>query len=124
MKLHRLSLTAIGPFPDRVDIDFSRLGESGLFLLEGPTGSGKSTIIDAISFALYGKVAQSSAVVERMKSDHAPPGTEPIAELVFETHRGVYRIRRTPSYQRQKKRGSGTTTAHMTVKVWPSTRTA
>jgi exonuclease SbcC len=118
MRLHQLSMTAIGPFSGHVEIDFSRLGESGLFLLEGPTGSGKSTIIDAISFALYGKVAQASSAIERIKSHHAAPGTEPVVELIFETQSGVYRIRRTPSYERAKARGTGTTPANMTVKIF------
>lgn len=118
MRLHRLSMTAVGPFLGAVEIDFTRLGQSGLFLLEGPTGAGKSTVVDAISFALYGKVAQASAVAERLKSHHAPLADEPVVELVFETQSGVYRVRRTPSFDRPKKRGTGTLTAHMTVKLW------
>jgi exonuclease SbcC len=118
MRLHRLRMTAIGPFADRVEIDFSRFGNSSLFLLEGPTGSGKTTVLDGISFALYGKLAQSTATAERLKSHHAPPDAEPVVELVFETQSGLYRIRRTPSHQRPKKRGSGTTPVHMTVKLW------
>ena len=118
MRLHRLAMTAIGPFADRVEIDFGRFGDSGLFLLEGPTGAGKSTVIDAISFALYGKLAQSSAVLERLKSHHSAPATEPVVELVFETQSGLYRIRRTPTFERPKKRGTGTIAANMTVKLW------
>jgi exonuclease SbcC len=118
MRLHRLRMTAIGPFAGQVEIDFSRFGASGLFLLEGPNGSGKTTVLDAISFALYGKLAQSSATVERLKSQHAPPSSEPVVELVFETQSGLYRVRRTPSHQRPKKRGTGSTPAHMTVKLW------
>ena len=60
MQLHHLSMTAIGPYAATEVIDFTTVGRAGLFLLEGPTGSGKSTIIDAITFALYGKVAQAS----------------------------------------------------------------
>ncbi|HEX8096106.1 AAA family ATPase, partial [Jatrophihabitans sp.] len=111
-------MTAIGPFAGQVEVDFSRFGESGLFLLEGPNGSGKSTVLDAISFALYGKLAQRSATVERLKSQHAPPSAEPVVELIFETQSGLYRVRRTPSHQRPKKKGSGSTPAHMTVKLW------
>ena len=118
MRLHWLSMTAIGPFADRTELDLSRFGDSGLFLIEGPTGAGKSTVLDSITFALYGKLAQSTGVPERMKSHHAPPGTEPVVELVFETQSGLYRIRRTPSYERNKKRGAGTITANMTVKLW------
>ncbi|RUQ02291.1 AAA family ATPase, partial [Curtobacterium sp. HSID17257] len=57
MYLHRLELRAIGPYPELVSIDFAALAASGVFLLEGPTGSGKSTIIDAVVFALYGGLA-------------------------------------------------------------------
>jgi exonuclease SbcC len=118
MRLHRLSMTAIGPFADRTELDLSRFGDSGLFLIEGPTGSGKSTVLDSITFALYGKLAQSTGAPERLKSHHAPPGTEPVVELIFETQSGLYRIRRTPSYERRKKRGAGSTTVNMTVKLW------
>ncbi|MCW2539306.1 MAG: putative exonuclease [Frankiales bacterium] len=118
MRLHTLTMTAIGPFADRVDVDFARLGQAGLFLLEGPTGAGKSTVIDAISFALYGKVAQRAGDGGRLRSHHAAPSTEPVVELVFETQAGRYRIRRTPSYERPKKSGTGTTPAHMSVKLW------
>jgi exonuclease SbcC len=118
MRLHRLTMAAIGPFAGRADIDFTRLGDSGLFLLEGPTGAGKSTVIDAISFALYGKVAQLSAHGERLRSHHADPGTEPVVELVFETQNGSYRVRRTPTFDRPKKNGFGTTRVNGTVKIW------
>jgi exonuclease SbcC len=118
MRLHRLTMTAIGPFADQVDIDFSAVGASGLFLLEGPNGSGKSTVIDAISFALYGKSAQESAHADRMRSHFATPGTEPVVDLVFETQSGLFRVRRTPSFERPKKSGSGTTTANPTAKLW------
>jgi exonuclease SbcC len=118
MQLHTLTMTAIGPFAGRVDVDFARLGQAGLFLLEGPTGAGKSTVIDAISFALYGKVAQRSGDAGRLRSHHARPSTEPVVELVFETQAGRYRVRRTPSYERPKKSGTGTTPAHMSVKLW------
>ncbi len=119
MRLHRLRMTAIGPFADQVEIDFSKFGGSGLFLLEGPTGSGKSTVLDAISFALYGKLAQRTATAERLKSHHAAPTADPVVELVFETQSGLYRVRRTPSHERPKKRqAGGTTPVHMTVKLW------
>ncbi len=75
MHLHRLTLQALGPFVGRHTIDFAELGASGLFLLEGPTGAGKSTLIDAVVFALYGKVAASDASDERLRSAHAAPTT-------------------------------------------------
>ncbi|CAN5517389.1 SMC family ATPase [soil metagenome] len=118
MRLHQLCMTAIGPFSGQVDIDFTKLGDSSLFLLEGPTGAGKSTVIDAISFALYGKVAQASASTDRLRSHHAPASAEPAVELVFETQSGIFRIRRTPSFERPKRDGSGTRKMNATVKLW------
>ncbi|WP_411557169.1 AAA family ATPase [Plantibacter sp. MPB07] len=109
MRLHRLTLQAIGPYAGEHTIDFVELGRAGLFLLEGPTGAGKSTIIDAIVFGLYGELAGTGASKDRLHSHHARPGTEPFVELVFETGSGVYRVRRTPAYQRPKQRGAGFT---------------
>ncbi|RDH98449.1 exonuclease SbcC [Curtobacterium sp. AG1037] len=108
MYLHRLELRAIGPYPDTVVIDFAALAASGVFLLEGPTGSGKSTIIDAVVFALYGGLAGESSTPDRLHSQHADPATEPFVELVFETGAGLFRVRRTPQYDRPKQRGTGT----------------
>ncbi|KRD43436.1 exonuclease [Cellulomonas sp. Root930] len=118
MHLRSLTLQAIGPFAGRHTVDFDALGQAGLFLLEGPTGSGKSTLIDAIVFALYGKVASSEASEERLRSAYAADDVESVVDLVFEVPAGVYRVRRTPAYQRAKRRGSGTTTANATVKAW------
>lgn len=118
MHLHTLTLQALGPFPGRHTIDLGALGAGGIFLLEGPTGAGKSTIIDAIVFALYGKVASREATEERLRSAHAAPGDETVVDLVLETGAGVYRVRRTPAYQRPKQRGTGTTLQQATVKLW------
>ena len=118
MQLHRMTFQALGPFPGRHTIDFAALGASGLFLLEGPTGSGKSTIIDALVFALYGRVASADASEDRIRSDHAAPTEETFVDLVFETASGVYRVRRTPRYERPKQRGTGTTTQQPSVRLW------
>ncbi|MFI5425682.1 AAA family ATPase [Aeromicrobium sp. UC242_57] len=115
MKLYTLSLQAIGPFAGAHTIDLAALGQSGLFLLEGPTGAGKSTIIDAIVFALYGDLAGESASKERLHSHHAERGVEPFVDLVFEVDSGVYRVRRSPAHQRPKRRGEGTTTQNEAV---------
>ena len=118
MHLHRLTFQAVGPFPGRHAIDFGALGSSGLFLLDGPTGAGKSTVIDTIVFALYGKVASAEASEDRMRSDHAAPTAETFVDLVFEVGSGIYRVLRTPRYERPKQRGSGTTTQQASVKLW------
>lgn len=118
MQLHHLEMTAIGPYAATERIDFASLGRAGLFLLEGPTGSGKSTIIDAITFALYGKVAQACADVERIHSHHADPRTVPVVTLVFETQSGLFRVQRTPRFERPKTRGTGVTVQQPTVKLW------
>ncbi|MCL1897412.1 MAG: SMC family ATPase [Micrococcales bacterium] len=118
MRLHKLDFAGIGPFIDPVEIDFDQLGASGLFLLEGPTGSGKSTVIDAITFALYGRVAAAGADKHRLRSDFADSKTESVVELVFSTGSGVYRVRRTPAFERAKQRGEGTATVQTTVKLW------
>ena len=118
MHLRTLTLQAIGPFAGEHTVDFDALGQAGLFLLEGPTGSGKSTLIDAVVFALYGKVASSEASEDRLRSAYAPDDVESVVDLVFEVPSGIYRVRRTPVYQRAKRRGSGTTTANASVKAW------
>jgi len=112
-------MTGIGPYAGREHIDFDAVGASGRFLLTGPTGSGKTTIIDAIVFALYGDVADSAdSSKERIRSTLVGPHTESVIELVFSTGAGVYRVRRTPTYERAKRRGQGTTTQNGTVKLW------
>jgi exonuclease SbcC len=118
MRLHHLTMQAVGPFAGRHVVDFAALSAGGLFLLEGPTGAGKSTVIDAIVFALYGKVASASASEDRLRSAFAADDTETVVELVFETGAGVYRVRRTPAYERAKRRGTGRARQQATVQLW------
>ncbi|MHB1289605.1 AAA family ATPase [Georgenia sp.] len=118
MRIHHLTLQAIGPFPGRHTIDVDSLAAGGLFLLEGPTGSGKSTIIDAIVFALYGKVADAETSEDRLHSDHAEPDVEPFVDLTFSTAAGVYRVWRSPTFQRPKRRGGGFTQQNARAKLW------
>ncbi|MFC7728977.1 AAA family ATPase [Actinomadura keratinilytica] len=74
MRLHRLEITAFGPFPGTEHIDFDALSDAGLFLIQGPTGAGKTSILDAVCFALYGRVpgARSRNDATGLRSDHAP----------------------------------------------------
>ena len=75
MRLHTLTLEAFGPYAERQEIDFDALTATGLFLLEGPTGAGKSSILDAITFALYGGLAGRDADADRLHSHFADPDT-------------------------------------------------
>lgn len=121
MRLIRLAFGALGPFPGEHVLDLDELGASGLFLLEGPTGAGKSTLIDAVVFALYGKVASAGASEDRLRSAHAAPEAETYVELTFSTGAGLFRVRRTPAFERPKQRGSGTTTQQASVRLWKLT---
>ena len=99
MKIRWLRMTGIGPFAGAHTVDFSAFDESGLFLLEGPTGAGKSTLIDAITFALYGDVARTKdASKDRLRSNHISDSDPSEADLVFEVATGIYRVTRTPAY--------------------------
>jgi exonuclease SbcC len=117
MRLHSLSLTAFGPFPDTVEVDLDEAGRDGLFLLWGPTGAGKTTLLDAVVFAFYGTVPGVRGEEKRLRSDHAGP--EVRTEVTCEVSLGPERLRviRRPEQQRPKKRGEGWTTeqARLTV---------
>jgi DNA repair protein SbcC/Rad50 len=115
MRLHTLELRAFGPYAAGQRIDFGRLAASGLFLLEGPTGAGKSTILDAITFALYGGLAGEESGEDRLRSHFADPAAEPSVMLEFSLHGTCYRVTRTPEHRRPKKRGEGLTTVGSSV---------
>lgn len=115
MRIRHLELSGIGPFPSRHSIDFDPLTAGGLFLLEGPTGSGKSTIIDAVTWALYGTVAGGKdSTDERMRSIHCDPRKESYVDLIFSVEAGTFRVRRTPQWI---KYGNKTAT-NATAKLW------
>jgi DNA repair protein SbcC/Rad50 len=109
MRLHFLELTAFGPYATGQRIDFAQVTRSGLFLLEGPTGAGKTTILDAITFALYGGLAGDGAGHDRMHSDFAGPDDEPSVRLEFSLAGVRYQVTRVPEHERRKKRGDGFT---------------
>jgi exonuclease SbcC len=109
MRLHTLRLEGVGPFADPQEIDFDRLGAGGLFLFEGPTGVGKTTIIDALTFALYGGLASDAGDTARMRSDFVDPEVRPQVELEFSVRGERHRITRSPEYLRPKRRGTGMT---------------
>ena len=117
MRLHHLEVTGFGPFADTVRIDFDALSEAGLFLLSGPTGAGKSSILDAVCFALYGDVPGDRSTAKRLRSDQA--GDEVVPRVVLETTMAGrrFRIDRSPAWQRPKKRGTGRTTEQARVVI-------
>lgn len=103
MKPQKLILCAFGPYADETIVDFAKLGQSGLFLITGDTGSGKTTIFDGISFALYGSASGGGERrdASAFRSHFAAPKTETYVELTFE-HRGkTYVVRRNPTYLRE-----------------------
>ena len=110
MRLHTLELAAFGPYAQMQRIDFGRLSSSGLFLLEGPTGSGKTTILDAITFALYGGLAGDESAEDRLRSHFAAPDAEPSVSLEFSVRGVRHRVTRVPEHRRPKRRGNGFTT--------------
>ncbi|KQQ00859.1 MULTISPECIES: AAA family ATPase [unclassified Rathayibacter] len=109
MRIRRLAFAGLGPFRSEQCIDFDALEDVGIYLIAGRTGAGKSTILDAISFALYGSVPRFDGTATRLRSDHSAPEDETFAELDFEAAGRLYRIRRSPEYERPAKRGGGTT---------------
>ena len=115
MRLHSLDLQAFGPFATPQQVDFDRLAGGGLFLLEGPTGAGKTTVLDAITFALYGGLAGEDAGEDRLHSHFASPDVEPSVTLEFSLRGIRYRITRVPEHRRPKRRGQGFTTEAMRV---------
>jgi exonuclease SbcC len=115
MRLHTVSLSAFGPYATEQVIDFGRLASSGLFLLEGPTGAGKTTILDAVTFALYGGLSGEGSGHDRLHSDFAAPDAQPSVTVEFSLRGQRYRIWRMPEHRRLKKRGDGYTTQAMQV---------
>ena len=103
-------MSAFGPYAGEVEVDFSRLGRTGLYLVCGDTGAGKTTIFDAISFALFGQPSGTDRTPRSLRSDFAEASMPTFVELEFEHAGATYRVRRNPEYERPKKRGEGTTT--------------
>lgn len=109
MRPEKLTISAFGPYADRTEIDFSRLGDSGLYLITGDTGAGKTTIFDAITFALYGQASGQVRDSAMFRSKYADTATETFVELVFSYQGKKYQVFRSPEYMAPKKRGTGLT---------------
>ena len=109
MKPLKIVMSAFGPYAGEVELDFSLLESQGVFLITGPTGAGKTTIFDALTFALFGESSGSVRTVDSLRSDFATPEVKTYVELTFSHKNRIYRVERTPRYERPKKSGEGTT---------------
>jgi DNA repair protein SbcC/Rad50 len=112
MRLHRLDVEAFGPFAGHEHVDFDTLADSGLFLVCGPTGAGKTSVLDTVCFALFGQVPGDRDKAKRLHSDHARPGDGPRVVLEVTVRGRRLRITRSPEWRRPKKRGTGEVREH------------
>ena len=109
MRPLKLKLSAFGPYKGVTDIDMEKLGESGLYLITGDTGAGKTTIFDAITFALFGEASGENRTAGMLRSKYAEPETPTEVEMRFRYRGQDYTVKRNPEYERPAKRGGGTT---------------
>ncbi|MGN0962395.1 MAG: AAA family ATPase, partial [Clostridia bacterium] len=105
MRPIRLTLSAFGPYAGKTELDMEKLGSGGLYLITGETGAGKTTLFDAVTFALYGEPSGNSRKVSMLRSKYAASDTPTFAELVFECKGKRYTVKRNPVYERPSKRG-------------------
>ncbi|GAA5226241.1 AAA family ATPase [Paeniglutamicibacter antarcticus] len=112
MRVHSLSLQAFGPFAVRAEIDFDALSEAGIFLLNGETGAGKTSVLDGICYALYGSLPGVRQGAKSLRSDHAAPGVEPEVICEFSTGGRRFEVTRSPAWEKPSTRSkNGFTTA-------------
>ncbi len=110
MRPVKLIMSAFGPYADKQELDFSMLGSSGIYLITGDTGAGKTTLFDAIVYALYGDASGNNRDSTMFRSKYAKPETPTFVELYFTYNGKEYYIKRNPEYHRPKSRGEGFTT--------------
>ena len=110
MRPHKLTISAFGPYAGQTEIDFDIFGTQGLFLITGDTGAGKTTIFDAITYALFGEASGSSRDDSMFRSTYADPDVPTFVELRFEYGGKQYLVKRSPKQERPKARGTGYTT--------------
>ena len=110
-----LTVSAFGPYAGKTVVDFDKLGEEGLYLITGDTGAGKTTLFDAILYALYGKTTNDKRDANALRNTGASVGTPTYVEMVFQYRDETYTIKRNPEYERPSQRGDGTTTESAAV---------
>ncbi len=109
MRPLKLKISAFGPYSGVTEFDFEKLGTEGIYLITGDTGAGKTTIFDAIMYALYGEASSKKREVSMLRSKYADDSTPTEVELVFSYRGKAYTVKRNPEYEREAKRGGGTT---------------
>ena len=109
MRPLKLTMSAFGCYSGKEEINFEALGREGLYIITGNTGAGKTTIFDAIAFALYGEPSGDNRQPGMLRSKYAEPDAETSVEFFFTYHGKNYRVKRSPAYERAKQRGEGTT---------------
>lgn len=121
MRPLRLTISGFGPYAGTQELDFSRLGTGGLYLITGDTGAGKTTIFDAITYALFGEASGDSRDASMLRSKYAAPDTPTYVELTFDYGGKSYQVRRSPEYTRAKTRGTGNTKQAATAEfIYPN----
>ena len=109
MKPIKLIISAFGPYAGKTEIDFERLGGQGLYLITGDTGAGKTTIFDAVAYALYGEASGEVRKADMFRSKYAKDEIPTYVEFLFDYSGKRYTVRRNPEYLRPKGRGAGYT---------------
>lgn len=109
MRPLKITMSAFGPYAGKVTLDMQKLGKSGIYLITGDTGAGKTTVFDAISYALYGEASGNYRENTTLRSKYASADTPTFVELEFEYNNEIYKINRNPEYPRPNKRGEGFT---------------
>ena len=124
MRPIKLVMSAFGPYAGKTVVNLDELGQSGLYLIAGDTGAGKTSIFDAIAFALYGEASGDSRDASMLRSKYAEAGVPTFVDLTFECGGKRYQIRRNPAYERPKLRGGGTSKESASVSlIYPDGRT-
>ena len=118
MRPLKLKLSAFGPYKGVTEIDMEKLGERGLYLITGDTGAGKTTIFDAITFALFGEASGENRTAGMLRSKYAEPETPTEVEMCFRYRGQDYTVKRNPEYERPAKRGGGTTIQKADAELW------